>query len=40
MQIVHSASGALTYRYRRGPGGLTPDFLTLSILQVNPTILL
>ena len=30
MQIAQSASGAHTYCYRRGPGGLTPDFLTLS----------
>ena len=30
MQIAQSASGAHTYGYRRGPGGLTPDFLTLS----------
>ena len=32
MQIAQSASGAHTYRYRRGAGGLTPDFLTLSRL--------
>ena len=31
MQIVQSASRAYTYRYRRGPGGLTPDFLTLVV---------
>jgi hypothetical protein len=31
LQIAQSASGAHTYCYRRGPDGLTPDFLTLSL---------
>jgi hypothetical protein len=30
LQIAQSASGAHTYCYRGVPGGLTPDFLTLS----------
>ena len=37
MQIAQSVSGAHTYCYRRGPGGLTPDFLTLSLLDAKST---
>jgi hypothetical protein len=35
MQIAQSTSGAHTYCYRRGPGGLTPDFLTLSLYDLH-----